>query len=226
MPTKYKIGTGDPNIRHDPGAGIWNSKAKTIVMVNAKSKIIRHLYLAYPVVGGDAVKHMYHYFMMLGADYNINLQGMIDEVHRAKDLYEDELINIKQFVNALPVGIHNITTDSVVTSYNNKSQSSNWYYAVGGYSAWIKGTAKVEKNTSGVYKYRLDYEYKVVDRYNWDIGKKVELFGITVTDKFMGEFHRQGLAKEFKMHGSIKAVIEWDSTSPHTHTVVSTNTRR
>lgn len=31
--------------------------------------------------------------------------------------------------------------------------------------------------------------------------KKVTYAGIEITDEFMGEFHRQGLAKEFKMYG-------------------------
>ncbi len=75
-------------------------------------------------------------------------------------------------------------------------------------------------NTSGQRKYRLDYEYKVADRYNCDIGKQVDIFGVTITDKFMGEFHRQGLAKELDMAGFIKAAIEWDSLNP-VYTVVS-----
>jgi hypothetical protein len=58
-----------------------------------------------------------------------------------------------------------ITTDTVAAGYNRKIQNWNWFYAVGGYSAWIKGVAKVEQDKSGKRKYRFDYEYKVVDRY-------------------------------------------------------------
>jgi hypothetical protein len=55
----------------------------------------------------------------------------------------------------------------------------------------------------------VDFEYKFFDRYNWDTGKKVELAGITITDVFMGEFHRQGLAKEFNCYGSFKRKLAW-----------------
>jgi hypothetical protein len=226
MPTKYKIGTSDPTIGNDPGAGMWNSEPKTIKMRVLKNEIMKHLPFAYPVIGDDAVKHMYHYFTNSGNTYTIDLQDMINDVYRAKDLYEDEVIKIKQFVNTLPVGTHNITTDTISSGYNDKNQNWNWYYAVGGYSVWIKGVAKVEQDKSGKRKYRLDYVYKVSDRYNWDIGKQVEIFGVTITDRFMGEFHRQGIAKEFNMHGTIKESIKWDSLNPSSHTVVSPSTGR
>jgi hypothetical protein len=218
--TKYKIGTHDPVIHNDPGAGAWNSKPKTMKMRALKAEILEHLTFAYPVIGDDAVKHMYHYFDNSGVKYTIDLQDMIDDVPISKAMYENEVENAKKFVQTLPIGNHNITTDTAVAGYNRKEQNWNWFYAVGGYSAWIKGVAKVELDKSGKHKYRLDYEYKVSDRYNWDIGKQVEIFGVIITDKFMGEFHRQGLGKEFDMEGSIKAAIEWDSINP-VHTVVS-----
>jgi hypothetical protein len=226
MSTRYKIGTSDPTIGHDTGAGMWNSKPKTMKMRVLKSKIIEHLPFAYPVVGDDAVKHMYHYFSNSGIAYHIDLQDMVNDVLDARALYKDEVDSAKQFVNTLPVGIHNITTDTVAAGYNRKNQNWNWFYAVGGYSAWIKGIAKVEQDKSGKRKYRFDYEYKVVDRYNWDTGKQVDIFGVIITDKFMGEFHRQGMAKEFNMNGSIKTSIEWDSLNPSSHTVVSSPTGR
>ena len=88
-----------------------------------------------------------------------------------------------------------------------------------------QGGCGSEMDKTGKRKYRLDYEYKVVDRYNWDVGKQVRIFGVTITDKFMGEFHRQGLAREFDMEGSIKVTIEWDSLNL-THTVVSTSKKK
>lgn len=226
MPTRYKIGTGDPAIGHDPGAGAWNSKPKTVKMLFLKKKILEHLPFAYPVVGDDAVKHMAHYFSNSGDTYRMDLQDMINDVPDAKQLYETELARAKQFINSLPAGTHQITTDTTSGGYNMKSQNWNWYYAVGGYSAWIKGVAKVELDKTGKRTYRLDYEYKVADRYNWDNGKKVEIFDITITDQFMGEFHRQGMAKEFDMRSAITASIEWDSTNPGSHTVLSAPTGR
>ena len=42
-----------------------------------------------------------------------------------------------------------------------------------------------------------------------DGGKSVTIQGITVTDAFMGEFHRQGLAREYDCHGSFKRSFSW-----------------
>jgi hypothetical protein len=53
----------------------------------------------------------------------------------------------------------------------------------------------------------------VFDRYNWDKGKSVEIAGITITDRFMGEFHRQGLAQEFDCMGSFKRRFTWTAGS-------------
>jgi hypothetical protein len=225
MATHYKIGTGDPVIQHDPGAGPWNSIPQTQEYIGLKIRIWGHLPHAALIIGDDAAKHMHHYFKNTGKDYIIDLEDMIDDVRNAKDLYESEIDNAKQFVQTLPVGTHNVTTDTAAIGYNLKEENWNWYYAVGGYSAWIKGVAKVALDTNGRRKYSLDYEYKVADRYNWDEEKKVEIFGEEFTDEFMGEFHRQGLAREFNMHGSIKASIEWDSLNP-VHTVVSSSKGR
>jgi hypothetical protein len=63
-------------------------------------------------------------------------------------------------------------------------------------------------------EYELDFEYKFYDRYNWDRGKSVEFAGITVTDESMGEFHRQGLAREFDCRGSFSRRFTWKKGAP------------
>lgn len=35
------------------------------------------------------------------------------------------------------------------------------------------------------------------------------IFGVKITDEFMGEFQREGLAKEFNRNGSVKQTITW-----------------
>jgi hypothetical protein len=60
----------------------------------------------------------------------------------------------------------------------------------------------------------LNFEYKFYDRYNWDKGKSVTFAGITVTDEFMGEFHRQGLAQEFDCVGSFRRSFSWKAGTP------------
>ena len=42
-----------------------------------------------------------------------------------------------------------------------------------------------------------------------DKDKFVTIAGIKITDKFMGEFHRQGLAREFDCRGSFQRHLTW-----------------
>ena len=35
------------------------------------------------------------------------------------------------------------------------------------------------------------------------------ILGVTVTDQFMGTFHRMGLGQEFDMRGSVKKTLKW-----------------
>jgi hypothetical protein len=209
----YRIGTGDPTITPDVGAGAWNSESKTIVVRLRKEAIYQILPQAYVIIGDDATKHMYHYFGNTGRDYTIDLEDLIDDVNDEKSEFEDEILRARRFVETLSVGTHDIMSQNATNGYIQKSENWNWFFAVGGYSYWGKGKAIISQNSGGEKVYKLEFEYKFFDRYNWDGGKEVEIFGITVTDEFMGEFHRQGLAQEFNMYGSIRRNIEWTGTT-------------
>ncbi|MCI5146762.1 MAG: hypothetical protein D3923_14860 [Candidatus Electrothrix sp. AR3] len=134
---------------------------------------------------------------------------MINDVGSVGKHLKNEINMAKIFIESLPKGTHRITSGAASGGYARKSDSWNWYFAVGGYSAWGKGNAEVCPGGGAAYDYKVAYEFKFYDRYNWDGGKKVDIFGITITDEFMGKFHRQGLAKEFDMHGSVKKLIKW-----------------
>ena len=204
----YKIGTGDPPLRSDPGAGKWNSKPKEATYIALAAGIIQILPQASLVIGDDAAKHMAHYFFGNGRDLTIDLEGMVAEVPEARVRYEDEVAQAQEWIETLPVGRHAFTSLNVESAYNYQEESKNWYFAIGGYSTWGKGTAVVTQ-TGGARQYEVDFEYKFFDRYNWDGGKKVTIFKITVTDQFMGEFHRQGLASEYNCFGAFKRQFSW-----------------
>ena len=162
------------------------------------------------IIGGDAARHMKHYMDNSGRDLRIDLEGMIDEVPTAKKHFENEVSQIKRYVETLPAGTHQITSTRAESAYNYKKENWNWFYAVGGYSTWGKGTATVSSSDAR----ELEFEYKFFDRYNWDGGKEVTIGPITITDQFMAEFHRQGVAREFNMRGSIKRSFRWTKGSP------------
>jgi hypothetical protein len=178
---------------------------------------------AYFAVGDDATKHMYHYLGNTGRAYTIDLQDMIDDVELARDAYELELRQAKQFVETLPPGTHQITSRAATGGYNYKSDSWNWFFAIGGYSVWGKGVAQVSTPVGPYTNCRLDFELKFFDRYNWDGGKSVTIAGVTITDEAMGEFHRQGLAKEFDCVGSLKKTVTWQHTKAVAKPATGTN---
>jgi hypothetical protein len=201
----YEVGSGDPPLGHDAGAGMWKSKPWEVSYLALKDAIIQALPVAYVVIGDDATKHMVQYLGNSGADYTIDLEGMVSEVPSAYARYLDEVAQAQELVEQLPVGKHTIHSRKAENGYNYQAESRNWFFAIGGYTKWGQGIATV-KNGS---EYELEFEYKFYDRYNWDAGKSVTFAGITVTDKFMGEFHRQGLAKEFDCYGSFKRRFTW-----------------
>jgi hypothetical protein len=204
----YEIGSGDPPLHHDPGAGVWNSKPAEASYVALKLSILEILPEAAVVVGIDAARHMAHYLRNTGKDLTINLEGMVKDVPSAQVRYRDEVAEVQSFVETVPPGTNPIRSKMVEQKCNKKSENANWYFAIGGYSTWGRGTATVAGDPSN-RTYSDDFEYKFYDRYNWDAGKSVTFHSITVTDKFMGEFHRQGLAQEFECFGSFKRKFSW-----------------
>jgi hypothetical protein len=204
----YQVGTVDPPIAHDPGAGIWNSKPTEASYVALKLGIIEVLPQATLIIGPDAAVHMSHYLGNTGKMLTIRLENMVKDVPSAKRRYEREVSQMQRFVETLPVGTTSIASKNVEVGYNTQAESRNWFFAIGGYSTWGTGTAKVASGSAG-RAYEVDFEYKFYDRYNWDAGKSVTFAGITVTDRFMGEFHRQGIAQEYDCRGSFKRHFSW-----------------
>jgi RHS repeat-associated protein len=209
----YQIGYDDPYIPQDPGAGAHGAVSPTIEMQALKGALQGSL-TAWDFIWPDAAAHMRHYLQSSGAPYTVRLRDMLDQVPSAQRLYDYELAQAKRFVQSLQEGEYDITSGKASPGYNSKSENQNWYFAVGGYRAWGKGFALVECDASNRRHYTLVFHYKIADRYNWDQGKSVNIGGITVTDAFMGDFHRMGLAQEFDMRGMVSQTYRWSDPHP------------
>jgi hypothetical protein len=206
--TDFKIGTDDPKITPDRGAGPWNSKPWEVLTAAKYLGILEVLGPAYVLIGDDAVKHMSHYLNNSGMSLTIDLEGMVAEVPSAKARFETEVNGIKIYVEQLPPGIYDVTSIHAVNGYNGQGESKNWFFAVGGYSVWTKGKATIAGAGPG-HDCRLELEYKFYDRYNWDGGKSVTIAGIVISDEAMGEFHREGMAREYDEVGSFRRSLQW-----------------
>jgi peptidoglycan hydrolase-like protein with peptidoglycan-binding domain len=206
--TEFKVGTDDPKITPDPGAGRWNSEPKQILTAAKYLALCDILTTAYVVMGDDAARHLAHYLGNTGMTFRIDLEGMIAEVGLARWQFERQLDRLKDYVGQLPPGTHDVTSMRVEVGYNLSDDSWNWCYAVGGYLVWMKGRATIVGTGLG-HDCRLDLEYKFFDRYNWDRGKRVRVAGVWIEDDTMGDLHRQGMAQEFDMVGTIRRTLHW-----------------
>lgn len=211
----YKIGTDDPKIAHDAGAGVWNSAGGFFGdgwAIAKKQAIYTVLPLFEHTMGPNAVAHMNHFLGNSGADYTIPLSQMVNDVPSAKRLYERELALAQAFTQTLGPGEHNITSGSASNGYNRKAESADWYFAVGGYSAWGKGKVTVSECGNcppGQRQYTMDFEYKFEDKYNWDGGKAVTIGGVLISDSILAHMHLHGVAQEFIMKGSFTTSVTW-----------------
>lgn len=228
----YRIGNGDPTVGVDRGAGTWNSvrasneRAAQYVLLRGTLADYRSGLIIRGFMGNDAVSHMQHYLANSGNNYTINLEGMVQDCPSAQTLFISELRQAMNFVQTLRPSSYFITSGTApqgaqAGAYNTEAESRNWFFAVGGYAAWGKGRASVTQSQNGSREYFLEFEYKFFDRYNWDGGKEVTIpvINVRVTDNFMGDFHRGGLAREFNMYGSIKRNIRWNHQNIPTVTV-------
>jgi hypothetical protein len=204
---QYQLGSGDPPVRKDEGSGEFFQKSPQSNMRTMRDAILCALPSAATIIGEDAVKHLRHYFERSGKDYVIDLERMVREVGSAGRLLQQALDQAMEFAATLEPGHYSITSGKARSGNNETGESQNWHYAVGGYAAWGKGQAVVRATDDHTCDYTLFFEYKFLDYYNWDKGKEVNLKGVPISDSFMAEFHRQGLAREFKMVGSLKRVV-------------------
>jgi hypothetical protein len=214
--TKFKIGTDDPPIKPDKGAGAWDSEDTSVQSYAIKYLVVsdpRFLGACYVAIGADATKHLFHYFQDTGSPYTIDLEGMLEATALARKVFHGEIRDMADYVELLPPGTWNITSKHITQNndtYNYQPQTRNWFFAIGGYTVWGKGRATVD----AAGNFALDYEYKFYDRYNWDGGKHVTIAGVTITDEWMARFHREGVAREFDCFGSVKRSLRWSRTAP------------
>lgn len=111
----YVVGSDDPHVDVDIGAGRWKSRAATAER-NAQAVAIcaaltppASLFVK-GVMGPDAVNHLLHFFENTGNRVTINLERMVQDVTSASTLYKYELSQAMRFVCGLQPGDYAITS--------------------------------------------------------------------------------------------------------------------
>jgi len=206
----FKAGVKNVVITPDKGSGEWGVEKVTLKAIEFRTQL-KAVAAAYKMVGKDASQNLNHYLDNTGDDLFIDLDRMVDEVPSAMRLWETVVGEAKQFAQSLPEGEHTFVSDKPWNGYNTQKENSNWYYASGGYSVWVKCFARITNVVPALKmrRYELDIEYVYYDRYNWDVGKQITFHGVNIYDADMGMLHRQGLAREFDMRGVMNSSFAW-----------------
>lgn len=195
-----------PGLSAGPGAGEWNSERprpdNIILARSAKSYLAttdaRQRY------GEEAAGTFRHYFDNDGAEYAVSLPKLMTEVPRVFALYEELISRAKSAVATRSRGTHMFSMREAAVTSIDRSENENWYLAVAGFSYWVSGSLEVADDGSvgGTVTLHL------WDRYDWDPGVVIPIstpFGrVDVDQDRVGEFHRQGLAKEFDTTGTVE----------------------
>ncbi len=153
----------------------------------------------------NAGKHMDHYLDNSGSTLQIDLDDLEatcptfadDVAHSRKTVRGDMMEGVDE---AIEVGT-TFCDEQQYTDYFRKSTSQDWYFALGGCTRNAAFHAEcVSVDTHAVVE--VEVEWELVDRYNWDEGKSVDIGGVTVDDSTLGRLHAVGLAQEYDVRGS------------------------
>ncbi len=192
-----------------PGAGEWNSETARLdnIALARSAKTYLATGDARTRYGVEAAGTFLQYFKNDGKDYAVQLEKLVADVPRIQALYDDLLVQLKNEALTLGEGKTLFTLKDAKVSTVDRSESENWYLAVAGFSYWISGDIEIDAEGQIAGRVTLG----LWDRYDWDPGVVIPIptpFGeINVDQDRVGEFHRQGLAKEYSTVGSLDLTI-------------------
>ncbi|MFB7369122.1 hypothetical protein ACFC0D_04705 [Streptomyces sp. NPDC056222] len=161
----------------------------------------------------DAARHMDHYLddnkgepIVLPVDKMLSENEgfrahMEDHIRRSQDDWRDMALAEFKANGGRPVAIPVETANQRDYEFR-QGDDLNWFYAVGSTRANVTGVVTVVPDAAGQPQVGLDYQVNAWDRYNWDQGKGVDIYGMGVPDGQMARLHTTGLAQEFDMSGS------------------------
>lgn len=195
-----------------PGAGDWNSAPWTMSLWSEAQAIRAFLEtgLAKEKYGREACAAFQHYFDNTGLIWTFDAGKMGDDVPHVGAIMEREVARAVDFIRGMPRGQTEFTSQFALASRVERAQSLNWYLAVADFSYYVTG--RVDHDACGRGCARAEIFFHIWDRYDWDPGPVVRLNtpvgAIDVDQVHVGEFHRQGIAKEFTSLGLKRFKIE------------------
>lgn len=214
----------DPPQLPGDGSGVWGSESPCGPNDWKIEAILTAGVDAFVAEGRcEAARCMHHYLLNTGADLEVNLANMMEDMPAFRDaihtLAESTAKSkVENFVGPW------LTIDFVSPwtlwhawdDKNNEPYSLDWYYALGDYSYAVSGVVTRDGNTAALMT--LQWMVHVFDRYNWDnSGKQSNLgWGVTLSHADIGHLHKCGGAREYVVRGGskVQVVNSYDSTQP------------
>lgn len=157
----------------------------------------------------NAARHLRHYLTNTGEALTIDPAAMLAQLPSARqkvdaafqtNVVDTATAKVAAEYKGRPMSF-TITTPWT-SAYAYKSESRDWFFAVGGFSASHTAVVTVTPGADGAARVHIDSALRVFDRYNWDGGKSVDIGPIHVEDTAMGRLHTVGLAQEFQVRGT------------------------
>ncbi len=202
----YTVGSvPPPALKHDVGSGSFDSDIPT-----RKDDIIRQKWYAAARAAAalgyhDAARHMKHFLDASGRTLTVDVCRMVDESADAKKHFYDELNSAMAFAENVQDTSFEITSQRWSRGYNQSKSSWNWFYAVGGYSAYGRGFVRRNEDCT----YSIAFTFVFEDMYNWDAKKSTKLGGYDIKDSELGRLHKVGMGREFLMKGQCTREFTW-----------------
>ncbi|MFI5715693.1 hypothetical protein [Nocardia sp. NPDC051750] len=194
----------------DPGAGEWDSQPWYAILDDiAYAEVAAAVASAADAIGyTHAAAHLDHYLGNSGDTLEVNVDSVLHDVPdantHANSLAEQEIRRIASAAAAAE-NYDNPTTFQTDWDpfYITKESNADWFFAMGGTRMAASGVVITREPAEGAQpSVVVEYKIHIYDRYNWDEGKSVEIAGVTVHDKDMGELHTAGLAREYDIKGT------------------------
>ena len=160
----------------------------------------------------DASKNLTHYLDNTGTPQDVDVDRMLTDLpdlpvnaRNAAEKMAAEAVEAAKTSGATGPVTYPFTTPWE-PEHASRSESMNWFLALGGYQACTEGTVTVyppdPANGRPDWTYKYDYRVHVADRYNWDKGKDTDVGGVTIGDDQMRALHQAGLAQEYDVTGT------------------------
>lgn len=194
----------------DEGAGKWDSQPWYGILDDIGfAEVAASAAAAADIFGyTHASAHLFHYLDNSGDTLTVNVDSVLHDVPNANTaanlIAETEISRVATAQVAAEDYDNPTTFQSKWGSFTiTKELSGDWFFAMGSIRLAASGAVITREPAEGAEPtVVVEYKVHLYDRYNWDEGKSVEIAGVTIHDKDMGELHTAGLAREYDIEGT------------------------